>query len=49
MRVKACSRDEAGRESRRIFVGRIRFSVIGRVGRIRVASRGGETEAKSES
>ena len=39
--------NEAGssEKERRVFVGRIRFRVIGKVGRIRVANHGREAQA----
>ena len=39
--------NEAGssEKERRVFVGRIRFRVIGKVGRIRVADHGREAQA----
>ena len=35
----------SGEKERRVFVGRIRFRVIGKVGRIRVADHGREAQA----
>ena len=35
----------SGEKKRRVFVGRIRFRVIGKVGRIKVANRGREAQA----
>jgi len=34
---------------KRVFVGRIRFRVIGRIGRIKVVSYGGKIKAKGKS